>query len=221
MVTAGLTAFYMFRSYFMTFEGECRADAETQAHIHESPWTMTVPLIVLAVLAFAGGYVGVPHVLGGPWHPVLDLHGFLYQAVGHGEALFVNRFGGYTMAIVGMGVAICIAIGGAGTAWMFYGSPSDFPAKIVQALGRVYTLVANKYYVDELYDALIVRPLRWTGIVCHQIVDVFLIDQVLVQGTASVAEFGGSVLKQFQNGDVQRYAAFIVFGVALIVLLLL
>lgn len=221
MITAGLTAFYMFRSYFMTFEGECRADEETKSHIHESPILMLIPLVVLAVLATFGGFLGVPHVIGGPWHPWLDLHGFLYQVIGHGEALYINRFGGELMAGVGMGIAITTALLGISVAWLFYGSPSQLPASIAGGLGKVYTLIENKYFIDEIYEATVVRAVRWTGIVCHRIVDVFIIDQVLVQGVAAVAAFFGAVLKQFQSGDVQRYAAFIMFALAVILLLLL
>ncbi len=221
MVTAALTAFYMFRSYFMTFEGECRADEHTQSHIHESPILMTAPLMILAVLAFAGGYVGVPHILGGPWSPVLDMHGFLHQVIGHGEAMYMNRFGDEVMAGVGMLLAITAAASGVGFAWMAYDGKSEMPAGIAKALGPVYTLIDNKYFIDEIYDATIVRAVRWTGIVCHRIVDVFIIDQVMVQGVAAAAAFFGSVLKQFQSGDVQRYAAFVLFALAIILLLLL
>lgn len=221
MITAGLTAFYMFRSYFMTFEGECRADEHTKAHIHESPIPMLFPLVVLAGLATFAGFIGVPHVLGGPWHPWLDLHGFLHQVIGHGEALYFNRFGGETMAGVGMGIAITTGLGGMAFAWLCYSGPSPIPGAITKGLGKVYTAIDNKYYVDEIYEATVVRAVRWAGIVCHRIVDVFIIDQILVQGVASAAAFFGSVLKQFQSGDVQRYAAFALFGLALIFLLLL
>ena len=220
LLTAGLTAFYMFRSYFMTFSGECRADAHTQAHIHESPLTMTVPLMVLAVLALVAGFVGVPHALGGPI-PFLDMHGFLYQVVGEGEALFTNRFDNPNYVYASMGGAIVIGFVGMGAAWMFYGEPSGVPAAVVERLGRVHRLIDNKYYVDELYAATIGRAVRWGGLFLHRVVDVFMIDQVLVQGTASLTAFLGTALRQFQNGDLQRYAAFIVFGVGIILLLLL
>ncbi|MCB9530266.1 MAG: NADH-quinone oxidoreductase subunit L [Myxococcales bacterium] len=221
LVTAGLTAFYMFRSYFMTFEGECRADEHTKHHIHESPITMTGPLVILAGLSLVGGFVGVPHILGGPWLPFLDLHGFLHQVVGHGEALYVSRFDGSVMTWVGMGIAIVVSSLGIGVAWMLYGEQSSIPAQFVASIGRVHTVIANKYYVDELYAATVGRGVRWLGVFCHRVIDVFLIDQVLVQGTAAVAEFLGAALKQLQNGDLQRYAAFAMFGLGLILLLLL
>jgi NADH-quinone oxidoreductase subunit L len=220
VVTAGLTAFYMFRSYFMTFEGECRADDHTKAHIHESPVLMTGPLVVLAGLATFAGFVGLPHFLF-PNVPIfLDGHGFLYQVVGQGEALFANRFHGEAMAGVGMGFAVAVAGTGAGVAWMFYGAPNSLPEQAKALAGKFHTLVDNKYYVDEIYEATIVRGVRWLGLVCHRVVDVFLIDQILVEGTAHVVAFGGTVLKQFQNGDVQRYAAYIVVALGLIFLLL-
>ena len=220
VLTAGLTAFYMFRSYFMTFEGECRADDETKAHIHESPVLMTGPLVVLAGLATVAGFVGLPHFLFPDLPIFLDGHGFLYQVIGQGEALFANRFNGEAMAGVGMGIAVSVAGTGAGAAWMFYGGPSALPAQAKAMAGRFHTLVDNKYYVDEIYEATIIRGVRWLGLVCHRVVDVFLIDQLLVEGTAHLAAFTGAVLKQFQNGDVQRYAAFIIVALGLIFLLL-
>ena len=220
VLTAGLTAFYMFRSYFMTFEGECRADDHTKAHIHESPLLMTGPLVVLAGLATFAGFVGLPHFLF-PNVPIfLDGHGFLYQVIGQGEALFANRFHGEAMAGVGMGIAVAVAGSGSGLAWMFYGGQSDLPGKLKAMSGRFHTLVDNKYYVDEIYEATIVRAVRWLGLVCHRVIDVFLIDQLLVEGTAHVTAFAGAVLKQFQNGDVQRYAAYIIVALGLIFLLL-
>jgi NADH-quinone oxidoreductase subunit L len=220
VATAGLTAFYMFRSYFMTFEGECRADDETKAHIHESPPLMTLPLVVLAFLATFAGFVGLPHFLF-PDIPIwIDGHGFLYQVIGQGEALFMNRFNSEAWAGVGMGIAVTVALSGSGLAWMMYGGPSELPAQLKSALGRLHTLIDNKYYVDEIYEATIIRGVRWMGLVCHRVIDVFIIDQILVQGTAYVASFLGAVLKQFQNGDVQRYAAYIIVALGLIFLLL-
>ncbi len=221
-LTAGLTAFYMFRSYFMTFEGECRADDHTKAHIHESPRTMTIPLMVLAALSIVGGFVGVPHILGGPWASWLDMHGFLYGVVGHGEAMFFDRFGhGTTQAWAAMAIAVVVGLTGIVVAWRLYGTGSDTPASLKERFAGLHHVVYNKYFVDEFYGATIIRGTRVLGGFCHRIVDVFLIDQVLVQGTAAVAEFFGSVLRQLQNGDTQRYAAYIVFGVGIILLLLL
>jgi NADH-quinone oxidoreductase subunit L len=215
VATAGMTAFYMFRLYFLTFEGECRADEHTKAHIHESPWQMTVPLIVLAFLSVVGGYLGVTYLLGGPWLG-LDLHGWLHQVIGHGEALFTKRFDGYGVAYATMGVAVAIAAGGIYLAYALYGKPSEVPGQVRERLGLVYDAVYNKYYVDEFYEATLGRGLRAFGHLCHRFFDDFVIDTVLVGGSAWLMRLVGSVLRQLQNGDVQRYAAWVVFGAGIL-----
>jgi len=221
LVTAAMTAFYMFRLYFMTFHGTCRADEETKSHIHESPISMTLPLVVLAVLSVIGGFVAIPPILGGPIGGVLgDMHGWLYQVVGQGEALYENRFGGKGLAYMSMGAAILAGLGGIGLAYVLYAKPSEIPSQTVSRLGRLYDAVNNKYYVDELYAATLGRAIRAAGHVCHRVVDELIIDTVLVNGTAYAARFLGSVLRQFQNGDVQRYAAFVLITLAIIFYLL-
>ncbi len=220
--TAAMTAFYMFRLYFLTFQGECRADEHTRAHIHESPATMTFPLVVLAGLSLVGGLVGVPHILGGPWIPAWwgDMHGWLYQVIGYGEGLYVNRFGGDGMAWLSMGVAIAGMAAGIFAAYTLYAKPSETPRRVSESLGRLYTAVYNKYYVDEIYQATVGRGVRWAGVFSHRVIDVFLIDTVLVNGTAYAARFLGTVLRQFQSGDVQRYAAYVLIALGVIVYLL-
>ncbi|TVR02946.1 MAG: NADH-quinone oxidoreductase subunit L [Deltaproteobacteria bacterium] len=220
--TAFLTAFYMFRLYFLTFEGECRADEKTRSHIHESPLAMTLPLVVLAVLAGFGGFVGIPPVLGNALGGLPNvMHDWLYQVIGPGEAFFAYRFEGYGMAWMSMAAATASGIGGIALAWLFYGKPSDVPGAMAEKAAAVHRILSNKYYVDEFYAATVGRGVTLLGRVCHRLVDELLIDTLLVNGTARLMGFLGSVLRVVQNGQVQRYVAFVFLGIAIILYLVL
>jgi NADH-quinone oxidoreductase subunit L len=130
---AGLTAFYMGRLMFLTFFGASRADRHTQEHLHESPAVMTVPLMILAVLAAVGGYLPIPHIVE------------LVTGEVHVEHAPLETYG----------VAITLAVDGLAIAWFFYLGRPDLPGRVAGALGGFYTLVRDKYRIDELYDRVI------------------------------------------------------------------
>lgn len=218
-LTAGLTAFYMFRLYFLTFEGECRADEETKSHIHESPAVMTIPLIALAVLSTIGGLVGIPHILGHPLHLPNLMHDFLHQVIWPGEALYTHVMGD-GMAWMSMGVAVSVGLAGIGLAYFKYGRGHD-PTNDLENAGRFYKVVYDKYYVDEFYEATIIRGVRALGVFCYRIVDVVLIDLLLVRMWALTMRVLGGALQQFQNGNAQRYAVYTVIGLGVVLLLIL
>jgi NADH-quinone oxidoreductase subunit L len=214
ILTAGLTAFYMFRLYFLTFEGECRADHHTQEHLHESPASMTWPLVVLAGLSVAGGVVGLPHI----WHMPAVLHDFLHSVIvpapGFGEEAMERAYG-YGMAWVSMLVATGVGLTSIYVAWRLYGRPSNTPAELKDQFAPIHKVLENKYYVDEAYDRGVVRPIMRGAQALYTVVDRFLIDTLLVGGVAFLVRGGGLVLRQLQSGDVQRYAFFILFGLTL------
>ncbi len=212
VLTAGMTSFYMFRLYFLTFEGECRADDETKSHIHESPWTMTVPLMVLALLSVAGGFIGIPHILGEPLGLPNLLHDWLHQVIAPGEALFTHKVG-EGMAWPAMAVAVAVGLGGIALAYVKYGRGHD-PTGDLEKAGKGYLFVHNKYLVDELYEATIGRGIRVAGQVSYQLIDRVLIDLLMVRMWGYTAKLGGEVLRQFQNGNAQRYAIYTLFGIA-------
>ena len=205
------TAFYMSRLYFLVFSGASRADAETQHHIHESPAIMVGPLVVLAIGAGLGGLVGVPGGLFG--HPEWNLLGhWLETAVGPELEISHNT----EMAF--MAVSTVLALAGIGLARMFYGGGTRAPAvKFAASFPRFVELVRDKFRVDELYGAVIIRPLRRLASALFHIVDRFLIDQVLVGGTAALVDVLGRIGRSFQSGDVQRYMAAFAIGAAALV----
>jgi NADH-quinone oxidoreductase subunit L len=223
-VAAGMTAFYMFRALFMTFWGTCRADEHVKHHIHESPRVMTVPLTVLAVLSVVGGYVGVPHVLGGS----NAFHEFLMPVIGGpapakahaGLSLVAQAWasggeagshGGAALEIGLMALSVSIALAGIGMAWLFYVKNPALPALLAKRWSGLYRAVSNKYYVDELYEALFVTSLKRLGTGLWRGFDEFVIDGT-VNGIACFFGWISGVLRQVQTGYVQNYAFAIVLG---------
>ena len=221
VLTAGMTAFYMFRLYFLTFSGECRADEHTRANIHESPLSMTLPLVVLAVLSIVAGYIGMPHLFHALPH---YLEGWLDQIFAASRPVLSVRF--EKSAEVGweigtMAVSVVAAFGGIGLAWFMYGSGRDVASQLARQLAPVHRTLLNKYYVDEAFEVTIIKPFIYLGRLLHKVVDEFIIDLLLVNGVAWLTESLGAVIKRLQSGNVQRYAAYVLMGLAAIIYLML
>jgi NADH-quinone oxidoreductase subunit L len=212
-LTALGTAFYMWRLYFLVFWGESRADKETQAHIHESPASMTVPLIVLAVGACTLGFLGLPHVghLPNAINSWLDA---TYRTWGALEPP-VHRVDAVTTLGL-MGFALLSGVIGIGIAYHYYAKGPEKVRGLVASLAPLHKVVVNKFYVDEFYDLVIVRPFRFLATGIYNVVDRFVIDLVFVNGTAFVTDVFGRLLRFVQNGDVQRYFGATVFGLVAI-----
>ncbi len=239
---AGLTAFYMFRQVFMVFFGACRADHHTQEHLHESPPVMTIPLWILAVGSVLAGYLGIPHALGGlagiphlfdDWlAPVFGGHGPAEGAehVAHGGEL--------AMELLLMAVSVGVALAGAGLAYLMYYRGTIRPETFSEAAGGApYRLVLNKYWVDELYDLVVVRgtlllsrAAAWfdqhviDGIVNLSAVLVrevsrlggFLDDLIVDGAVNAVAEATwalGGRMRRLQTGTISSYLYVVVLGV--------
>jgi NADH-quinone oxidoreductase subunit L len=227
LIAALGTAFYMWRLYFLVFGGEERT---TEAkHAHESPWTMTVPLIVLAIFATVIGFIGLPHLehthLPGVFHalaswlePSTTPAWYMPGATGlpiHGEV-----HDGTTMLL--MGIALMIGVVGIVIAWMLYShGPSHTVERLTEehgALHGAYEASRAKLWFDEVYDVIIVRPFKVIARGLFEVVDRFIIDTVAVNGSAFVVGLFGRVSRWVQNGNVQRYLVGFVIGAAAIVL---
>jgi NADH-quinone oxidoreductase subunit L len=217
VATAGLTAFYMFRLYCLTFRGECRAPVQIRSHIHEQPKWILIPLFILAIFSALGGLATPPDAYGEVFfnmHESNSLHHFLQEVAGspRHEISHAQEFG---LA----GLAVLAAALGAGLAALLYVYRTDLVAKLTRALRPLYGLVFNKYYVDEVYHALIIRPLvRGSDLVLYRTIDAGLIDRVGVDGVAGfVRGVGDRGLKYLQNGLVQSYVfVMLVGGLALV-----
>ncbi len=192
-LTAGLTAFYVFRAYFMAFFGEYRG----HHHPHESPAVMTVPLMVLALLSFAGGWINIPRWLA-PMFPL-----------------------SFQENVTPTIISAALGILGIVVAWFLYVARPGLAESLKTSFGPVYTLVANKYYVDELYSAAIVKPLEgMSRLVLWRGVDEALIDSSLVNGLGRVVRGWGMLLRQLQSGSIRNYATWILAGSLLVIFIL-
>jgi NADH-quinone oxidoreductase subunit L len=160
--TALMTAFYMFRLMFLTFHGQPRMSHEVEHHIHESPKSMTVPLIVLAICAVSAGWLGWPHSLGGSnrfekyLEPVFAREAEVFQAEGRAAQLAAGeKEEEHTNPVefVLMGLSIAAAVAGFGMAWKYYrDAGKGYAEPIAESAPPIYTVLLNKYYVDEAYD---------------------------------------------------------------------
>jgi NADH-quinone oxidoreductase subunit L len=229
------TAFYMVRVYALTFTGTYRGEPEDRhghddhghddhghghhggvkyKDIHESPWTMTLPLVVLAFGAVFGGLLGLPHWM--PGHPTNQFDHWLEPVFESAKGL---KFLDNTSLELGlMAVSVGLAALSALVAWhMYAGKGKHLPGQIAERIRPLYTLVFNKYYVDELYAAIIVRPIKAFARFSWRVIDDGLIDGVLVNGPANLVHLTGRVVRLFTTGDVQRYAFFVLGGVWLLV----
>jgi NADH-quinone oxidoreductase subunit L len=248
VITAGMTSFYMFRLWFLTFFGEYRgpnpeaaghghdADAQHAGHAgaahaaqddhaaggdhghgapHESPWVMVVPLLILAVLSLGGGWVGVPHSLHGSDH----FDSFLSPAFATGAAPVeaAAEPEGSSTELIFSSISVAVAAFGFFMAWWLYYKRTDLPAKIAKSMGGLYTLVLDKYRIDELYGAVIIQPLIslstnvfWKGI------DKGLIDGA-VDGGAAGAQETSDAMRHMQSGNIRSYAGWVAVGATAVI----
>lgn len=197
VLTAALTAFYMFRLLFISFGGSFRGTEEQRHHIHESPAAMTIPLVVLAILSVIGGFVGVPDALmrGGE-----KLAAYLGPVVPQAEHHVAP-----STEILLMGLTTVIAILAIVMAWLRYRS---YRAEQPTAFGK---LLENKWYVDELYESIVVKPLNQLGAVANRYFEKSGID-ALVNGVGRMVNYGGRQLRWLQSGQVGSYVLLMVIS---------
>jgi NADH-quinone oxidoreductase subunit L len=192
--TALMTAFYMFRLLWLTFFGASRMSHEVEHHVHESPFSMTGVLMVLALLSAGGGYIGIPHFLE-PLMPLPAVH----ESLEHFEQPLLI-------------VSIVLAFAGLGLAVFIYGGPASRAAGLQRTFRPVHALLSGKYYVDELYERLFVRPLSWVSE--HVLLrggDKLLLDGTL-NGLAGLAQRTAGALGRLQTGSLHVYALFVMVG---------
>lgn len=207
------TAFYMFRLLFMTFFGEFRGTAEQQAHLHESPWQMTLPLIVLAALAAIGGLLNVPSALGGGhW-----LGEFLNPVFATSNMLAQPFELSHTTEYILMAISSIGAIGMAFFAYNKYAKSSSTVAEDLTSKGALYRLSYGKFYIDEFYNAIVVKPLDGLSKVLYRQIDRLGIDK-LVNGVGDFFLLAGRGIRQIQTGHVGFYIFMMVLGVIAIML---
>ncbi len=219
VLTAMLTSFYIFRLFSLTFLGQERFD-HNKIHPHESPAVMTVPLIILAVLSAVGGYVGIPEIFSGEngnlfqnwlepvYEPVKNL-------ISH------SSVHSHTQEIVLMLISIILALGAIYFAIYIFVNNKRIAENFSIKFKKIYNLLMNKYYVDEIYDAAIVTPIKiGSEKILWNFTDTIIIDG-LVNGIAKIIENISSYIRKIQTGIVQFYALVMIAGIALILLWLI
>jgi len=209
---AAMTAFYMFRLVILTFEGEIRFDRHL--HPHEAPKTMTIPLIILAVLSIVGGFVGIPHAsLIENWlEPVFSPAQY---------KLLSGEHAGGLLEYILMILSVCIAASGIYLARWIYLQRVELAESLMKKYPRVYRMLLNKYYVDELYDAAIVDPtVKISNDVLWKAMDISMIDG-LVNGSAKLISGISQVLRKIQTGVAQSYAVVFIGGILFVITWLL
>ncbi len=210
-IAAAVTAFYMFRLYYMTFTGQLRAqDHHVRDHVHESPDVMTMPLVILAGLAVIGGFFGLPMIEGG--HALKNFLDPVFAQPGHesaGHDVSVN------MELLLMAVSVGMGVLGILTARYYYHVKPDAAGELLKkggAVKSIYTLMQNKYYVDEIYDALFVKPIvAVSDKGLWRFFDVKVIDG-LVNFTAAFFMGLGAMFRTAHTGLTRNYAYAMVFG---------
>jgi NADH-quinone oxidoreductase subunit L len=205
LAAAGCTAFYIFRAYFVAFTGESRVDPEKWSHLHEMPAVMTVPLVLLAVLSVIGGWIGLPH--GWLWGDAIGRYLAPAVAVPHGH----HSDGSPATLVFLMAVTTSVALAGIASAWLLYVRQPELPGRMAAAAERVYDILWNKYWVDEVYERLFLQPYRtacgffWTG------ADSVVIDGI-VNGVGRGVSASALSWRRLQTGNVQHYALAMVVG---------
>jgi NADH-quinone oxidoreductase subunit L len=253
LLTAGLTSFYMFRLWFMTFFGEYKpeadlgdahaapahgADSHASGHnddghghggVHESPWVMLAPLVVLAALSVVGGWVGVPEFL----HGHNEIEHFLSPVMQSGPAVAGEATGaghdatashadeaaqekpGEELLLAGSSVGVAAL--GLFFAWLLYYKQRELPDKITGKMHGIYMMVLHKYYVDEGYGAIFVKPLlALSTVVFWRGIDQGVIDG-LVNGAGTTSKGIGNELRRMQSGNIRSYAAWVAIGGAAVI----
>ena len=208
---AGLTAFYMARLMSLTFWAK-KSEHCIQSHPHESPLIMTIPLLLLAILSVIGGFVGIPHLLGHFVHipNLLESWFSITQVPGLTPA-------NVTIEWFMMILSVIVALSSASFAFWIYVKRQD---RLKINFQKLHKIVANKYWIDELYDQLIVKPFVFLSRRLFEYIDVGFIDKTTYRITDLIRSSGVS-LGQFQSGNLQQYALYMLLGLTIILILML
>jgi NADH-quinone oxidoreductase subunit L len=245
LVTAGMTSFYMFRLWFKTFFGESHVeehgdlahhgapvhakststlvmedehDEGQAAHphgVHESPWIMLFPLVVLAVLSVIGGWVGVPEALGG--HD--EFGAFLAPVLSSGAAAGAEGSRGVELGLAA--ISVLVALAGLGLAYFLYVVKPGTSTALAAKFKPVYTLVENKFYVDEIYSAFLITPL----LMASRLLLAGLVDRGVVNGVPAATSAGvrglGALTRKMQSGNIRSYAGWLALGAAAVLVFMI
>ena len=206
-----MTTFYMFRVLFLTFFGSFRGTENQKHHLHESPLIMTIPLMILALLSVIGGFIGIPEVLGGS-NKLATYLSPIIVSVGEKEAHALSHSTEYLLMGISTTLVILVII----AAYVIYVSKKTLPLAEGKETGLQKTLY-NKYYIDEIYDVVFVKPLKALSDIFGRLIDNTIIDG-LVNGIGKGVEAGSRVLRYSQSGSISTYLFAMVIGIIIILI---
>ncbi|MFA9407949.1 MAG: NADH-quinone oxidoreductase subunit L [Candidatus Dadabacteria bacterium] len=218
LITVVLTALYMLRLYLLTFEGKSRVPESIKRYVHESPYSMTIPLMILAVLSILGGYIGIPDFMG----KVVGLHDTNLFEHYISPAILIDNAKEVGHHLFGHWALVGFSIGGAALgiiiAFYLYSFKPSAPAKIAKDIEPLYKASKNKWYVDELYDYIFVQPFSY---LCNQAYrfDQNIIDGA-VNGVAAALKDTALTLQTAQTGVIRSYATLMAIGAAVILIII-
>ena len=205
---AMMTAFYMFRLYAMTFLGKFRGTHEQEHHLHESPKAITIPLIILAILSVVGGWIGIPEVF---MHGGHRLEEFLAPVFAQSNAITVKHEANHATEYILMGTSVALALVALLYAWNRF-SKYQRTEKEETGLGKV---LENKWYVDELYDSIIVKPVMSIAKYFNNVVEKKGIDG-FVNGIGKAVNYSSRQIRLLQSGQVGAYVLMMVLGILIL-----
>jgi NADH-quinone oxidoreductase subunit L len=212
-LVSACTAFYMFRLYFLTFHGKFRGTHEQEHHLHESPKTMTIPLVVLAVLSIVGGFIGLPHKVGESMH----MHWHWLDHYLQDTVVMPFQFMTVGTEVILMIVATIVALVSIYYAWLKYKKNGELALEDKEIKSGTHKLLVNKYWMDEIYDALVRKPMDALSNAFNKVVEPKIVDG-LVEGVSRLSGESGGLLRKLQSGSLSYYI--LVFIIGLIALLI-
>ena len=199
------TSFYMFRVFILTFWGDFRGTEKQASHLHESPWSMTIPLIILAIFSVAGGLINLPHFAGGNEFLAHWLAPLLPSTEALGEVSFFSLEMGAPLVAGFIPPMLAIYI---------FSSKKIIPSEDVQIQG-IQKIIYQKFYIDELYDLIIVKPVNFLSVFFGQVID-FLVIDLFVEGIGKIVQYASTEFKRIQTGNVGYYVFMMVISIAII-----
>jgi len=211
--TSLLTAFYMFRLLFLTFNRTFRGTSEQQHHLHESPKVMTIPLIILAILSLIGGIIGIPEIMGGH-HALQQFLNPVFNSTG--ETLELSHSTEWILIASTVAGAFIMII----FAWVRFYKKNIIPAPDTTPRSAIVQLFIKKWYVDEIYNVLITKPIYWLSGFFHKVLDVKIIDG-MVNGFGNLAVWTGGKVRYMQTGNIGFYLSAMVLAVVAILMFMM
>jgi NADH-quinone oxidoreductase subunit L len=204
-----MTAYYMFRLYATTFLGGFRGTHEQEHHLHESPAAITIPLIILAILAVLGGFLGIPEVFAKNTHL---LEHFLAPVFAASTAIQETHTASTGTELTLMGISVLVALAGVVYAWTRFSKKPEL--EDARGFGKI---LANKWYIDELYDAIIIKPINALAKFFNSVFEKSVIDWI-VNGVGRSVQYGSRQIRLIQSGQVGGYVLLMVIGMVILFL---